>query len=127
MRYSKQREIIKIGLLKFCIHPTAEELYMKLKPDNLNLSLSTVYRNLKQLADAGEIKRIEGLSEQTHYDHNTSEHFHIICEKCKKVFDLPAEMADSLKRVLENQNDFEIQSYDIIVKCICQDCKRATE
>ena len=60
-RYSKQREKIKEGLEKFCFHPTAEQLYSKLKPDNPALSLATVYRNLNELSKRGEIKKIEGL------------------------------------------------------------------
>lgn len=124
MRYSQQRENIKKGLRKFCIHPSAEELYMKLKPKNPNLSLATVYRNLNQLADTGDIKRIDGLSGQVHYDHNTKEHFHIICLKCNKIEDLPPEMANSLRELLNQQKDFEIISYDILVKGICSKCQR---
>lgn len=123
MRYSKQRENIKKGLEKFCIHPSAEELYMNLKPQNQNLSLATVYRNLNQLAECGEIKRIDGLSGQVHYDHNTSEHFHIICIGCGKIMDLPKEMSQSLKEILNRQDEFEILSYDILVKGLCKQCK----
>lgn len=122
MRNSRQKEIIKTGLKKFCIHPTAEELYLHLKSENPNLSLATVYRNLNKLAQKGEIKKIEGLSEQIHYDHNNSEHFHMICVECNKICDLPSDMSSSLKEVLSNQNEFEVLSYDIIVKGICNNC-----
>lgn len=122
-RYSQQRENIKKGLERFCIHPSAEALYMELKPNNPNLSLATVYRNLNKLAKTGEIKKIEGLEGQVHYDHNTEEHFHFICMKCHKIFDLPAGMSESLKKSLENQNNFEILSYDILVKGLCSKCK----
>lgn len=122
MRYSKQRENIKKGLEKFCVHPSAEELYMNLKPHNPNLSLATVYRNLNQMAQIGEIKKIEGLSGQVHYDHNVCEHFHVICVDCGKIMDLPQEMAQSLKGILNKQNEFEILSYDILVKGRCKKC-----
>ncbi len=124
MRYSKQKENIKKGLEKFCIHPSAEELYINLKPENPNLSLATVYRNLNKLVQKGEIKKIEGLCGQIHYDYNTSEHFHIICIECNRIFDLPAEMAESLKKVLKKQNEFEILNYDILVKGLCKNCKQ---
>lgn len=122
-RYSKQRENIKKGLELHCIHPTAEELYMKLKPDNQNLSLATVYRNLNYLAEKGDIKKIEGLSGKVHFDHNNHEHFHMICTKCNKIFDLPAKMAESLKEVLNNQDEFEVLSYEINVRGICKHCR----
>lgn len=122
IRYSKQRENIKRGLEKYCIHPSAEELYMKLKPTNPELSLATVYRNLKKLASMGEIKKIEGLSEEVHYDHNTCEHFHMICSFCGRVEDLFFE-PEKLKQILNQQNEFEIISYDILVKGICKKCR----
>lgn len=123
MRYSQQREIIRKGLEKFCIHPSAEELYLELKHTNPNLSLATVYRNLNQLARTGEIKRIDGLSGQVHYDHNTCEHFHAICLNCGVIMDLPAEMANSLRELLGKQKDFKIVSYDILVKGYCSKCQ----
>ncbi len=123
VRYSKQREIIKKGLENFCIHPTAEQLYIKLKSQNSALSLATVYRNLNQLAEQGEIKKIEGLSEQVHYDHNTSEHFHIICLKCGLIEDLFFK-PEQLNLILNKQNEFEILSYDILVKGICKKCQK---
>lgn len=122
MRFSQQRENIKKGLEKFCVHPTAEQLYFELKPNNQNLSLATVYRNLNYLALRGEIKKIEGLSGQVHYDHNKSEHYHMICIDCGKVEDLFFE-PEKLKQVLDKQNQFEIISYDIIVKGLCNSCK----
>ncbi len=123
MRYSKQRENIQKGLEQFCIHPTAEELYLELKPQNQNLSIATVYRNLNQLAKSGEIKKIEGLSGQIHYDHNNHEHFHLICVSCNTIIDLPSKIAESLKETLKFQKEFEILSYDILVKGLCKKCK----
>ena len=122
-RNTKQRENIKKGLEAFCIHPTAEELYLELKPENPNMSLATVYRTLNKMAEIGEIKKIQGLSGQVHYDHNNSEHFHLICDCCNKIFDLPSEMATSLRDVLNQQKEFEILSYDIIVRGLCMSCK----
>lgn len=123
MRYSKQRENVKKGLEKFCIHPTAEELYLELKPNNANLSLATVYRNLNQLAESGQIKKIEGLSGRVHYDHNNHEHFHIICVNCGKVADLGANTNLSFKLIFEKESQFEVLSYDIVVKGLCSKCK----
>lgn len=124
MRYSIQKENIKNGLEKHCIHPTAEELYVKLRPDMPNLSLATVYRNLNKLADKGEIKRIEGLSGQVHFDHNNSEHFHVICVKCGKVADLFIEsLTEQLSSTLKTECGYELLNYDIIVKGLCSECK----
>ena len=49
-RYSRQRELIYQCLLHTNQHPTAEMIYSWLKPENPNLSLGTVYRNLNLLS-----------------------------------------------------------------------------
>ena len=50
-RYSRQRELIFETLKGTDRHPTAEMVYQWLKPENPNLSLGTVYRNLNLLAE----------------------------------------------------------------------------
>ena len=83
MNYSRQREIILETLKKNVVHPTAEYLYGILQEKAPNISLATLYRNLNQLAENGIIKKIDGLEAPSHFDHNTHEHFHFICDKCK--------------------------------------------
>ena len=89
MNYSRQREIILDTLTRNAVHPTAETLFSIIKKENpdTNLGIATVYRNLKKLADLGIIKRIEGLEEAEHFDHNTHTHYHFMCKNCGKVFE----------------------------------------
>lgn len=124
MNYSKQREIILDTLSKNAIHPTAEALLDFLKRDNSNVGMTTLYRNLNQLADAGLIKKIDGLEPSAHFDHNTFEHYHFICEKCKKVYDIPSSVAPNLVKNTIEETGFDITSHDIVFHGICSECKR---
>ena len=117
MNYSKQREIILNTLKTNVVHPTAEYVYEVLKKDNPNISLATVYRNLNQMAKLGMIKKIEGLEQSVHYDHNTHEHYHFICDKCKKVYDINASISYN-----EEQHDFVVNGYDIVFHGLCKKC-----
>ena len=78
LKYSKQRDSILKTLQENVVHPTADFIYAKAKEENPNISLATVYRNLNQLAENGDIKKISGLDNMTHFDHNTHKHFHFI-------------------------------------------------
>lgn len=127
MNYSKQREIILDVLTKHAIHPTAEELLEFLKHDNSNVGMTTLYRNLNQLAEAGLIKKIDGLEAPAHFDHNTFNHYHFICEKCKRVFDIPSEIAPDLVENTQKKTGFEIKSHDIVFHGICSECKKRKE
>ena len=124
MNYSKQREIILDTLSKNAIHPTAEALLEFLKRDDSNVGMATPYRNLNQLADAGLIKKIDGLEPSAHFDHNTFEHYHFICEKCKKVYDIPSSVAPDLVKNTTEATGFDITSHDIVFHGICSECKR---
>ena len=66
------------------------------------------------------IKKIEGLEQSVHYDHNTHEHYHFICDSCKKVYDIDARITFD-----ENtQQEFTIHGYDIAFHGLCKNCQQ---
>ena len=123
MNYSRQREIILETLKNNAVHPTAEYLYSILEKEQGNTSLATLYRNLNLLAAHGIIKKIDGLEPSSHFDHNTHEHYHFICDKCKKVFDVSADVAPELPLKAGSELGADITSCDVIFHGICKNCK----
>ena len=88
MKYSKQRELIYEQLKSNPIHPTAEEVYLQLKPHHPNISLATVYRNLNKLAESSIIKKIQGLDASDRFDHNTHKIMKKFqCDVCMYIYD----------------------------------------
>lgn len=127
MNYSKQREKILDVLTNNPIHPTADELLEFLKCENSNVGLTTLYRNLNQMASAGMIKKIDGLEASAHFDHNTFEHYHFICSECGKVFDIPSSVAPNLVKNTHSATGFDITSHDIVFHGVCSECKKRKE
>ena len=109
MNFSRQRELVLSTLKENVVHPTAEYLYEILKDKNPKISLATLYRNLNQLAQAGIIKKIDGLETSAHFDHNTHNHYHFICDKCKKVFDISADVAPDIVTKTQDETGFYIE------------------
>ena len=101
MRYSRQREMITEIIKSRCDHPTADMIYNTARERDANISLGTVYRNLKLLADEGEIVTLETEDKKIHYDGDTSRHSHFICSECGKIIDLfkPAETPKEIKEL----------------------------
>ena len=122
MNFSKQRAQVLETLQENVVHPTAEYLYDILKKKNPKISLATLYRNLNQLAKAGMIKKIEGLENSAHFDHNTHRHYHFICDKCKKVYDIDAEVAPDIISKTEKETGFCITGHDIVFHGVCREC-----
>lgn len=101
MRYSKQRELITEIIKGRKDHPTADMIYSSARELEPNISLGTVYRNLKLLADEGVIITLETEDKRLHYDGDISRHSHFICSKCGKIVDLfkPAKTPNELSEL----------------------------
>jgi len=125
MNYSRQREIIYDTLRRNAVHPTAERLYQIIKKEQpeSNIGIATVYRNLKKMADTGNIKKIRGLEDAEHFDHNTHNHYHFLCEKCNEVFDIDADVAPDIIELTRKKTGFIVNSFDIVFHGICKNCK----
>ena len=121
MRYSKQRELVLQKVEQLCDHPTAEEIFGLAVRDCPGLSLGTVYRNIRQLADNGEILTLETEDTRSHYDGNTTPHRHFVCGVCGRILDLffaveaPPELLD---------RGFLVESEKCIYYGTCPDCAK---
>ena len=120
MRYSRQRELINDILKCRCDHPTADMIYQSARDIEPNISLGTVYRNLKLLADEGEIITLETEDKRLHYDGDISRHSHFICSKCGRIIDLfkPAQVPDEIKEA-----GLIVTGEKCIYYGICDTCK----
>ena len=86
-----------------------------------NISLGTVYRNLKLLADEGEIITLETEDKRLHYDGDLSRHSHFICSDCGKIIDLfrPAKTPSELKEM-----GLSVKSEKCVYYGLCTDCNK---
>lgn len=124
MNYSRQREAITKALEENAIHPTAETLYSIIRQRHPDIGKATLYRNLNQLANIGGIRKIDGLESSAHFDHNTYPHYHFICDKCGKVYDVDAEVAKDVVKKTEEITGFAITKHELIFRGVCKDCKK---
>jgi Fe2+ or Zn2+ uptake regulation protein len=71
-------------------HPTADELFRRVRRAVPRVSLGTVYRNLDKLREQGRLRVVRLKGGQAHYDAITDAHDHFVCERCGAVLDLPS-------------------------------------
>jgi len=70
-------------------HPTADQVFQRVRRLLPRVSLGTVYRNLDKLRDEGRLRVVRLEGGQAHYDAMTDVHDHFVCESCGAVMDLP--------------------------------------
>ena len=118
-RYSKQRELIFRALKGTKEHPTADMVYQMLKPENPNLSLGTVYRNLNLLANEGIVIRMPFPVER--YDADTRPHPHFFCRACGGVSDLELPYDPKLDQEVASLGH-EVEGHSVLFTGICANC-----
>lgn len=122
-RYSRQRELIYETLIGTSEHPTAEMVYQWLKPDNPNLSLGTVYRNLNLMADEGRIRRLAFPVER--YDGDTEPHCHFQCDRCGRVYDVDIPYHEKLDHEALEHSGHQIREHELLFRGLCACCRTA--
>lgn len=118
-RYSKQREVIYNILKNTTSHPSAEWVFLQARKEIDDISLGTVYRNLKYLSDMGAIKTVETTDGSLHYDADLSEHMHFICKECGQIADIF--LKSDLKNILESQGN-KVDSVKTVLYGTCSNC-----
>lgn len=118
MRYSRQRECILNYLRSVTSHPTAETVYEAVRKEIPNISLGTVYRNLKQLEDEGDIITISSTLDRLNYDGCVKPHQHFICSVCNRIIDL-----DMKSHISEAEKlGFEVDRENTVLYGRCAGC-----
>lgn len=123
MKYSKQREALLSLLKSTKSHPTADWLYQELRKDFPNISLGTVYRNLKVLSENGDILTLDVNSGKEHFDGFTHNHYHFICNNCGSIIDVDIPPIPSLCDSIEQQTGAVIDKYSLVFYGTCSKCK----
>ena len=126
-RNTIQRALILKAIRTLQCHPTAEEVYEAVVGEHPTISRSTVYRNLKQLAENKEIRNMEVPGESDHFDHICHDHYHVRCLLCGGVFDVDMEYIRDLEKEIKNANGFNISGHDLIFKGTCPNCIKSTQ
>ena len=120
--YSRQREAILEIVSASHSHPTAAQVYAAVKEKIPNISLGTVYRNLAQLSQNGDILMLSVGEGCERYDGNVKAHLHIHCKVCGNIFDIPLDENNELN-ALALKEGFKCESTICIIEGICKDCK----
>ncbi len=125
-RLTKQRISILQQVRKDHGHPTAEIIYRRLKKQYPQISLATVYRNLRFLAEHGYLKEFV-IDKVAHFEGRVDSHIHFVCEKCHGVEDLEGagdKTLFNLVKSIAKKHTFYIRSENFEVRGICRTCQK---
>jgi len=113
VRPTPQREVVLKVILEKRDHPTADEIFARVKASMPTISLATVYNCLEALVQGGLVRQVNLERAPTRYCPNLHQHAHFHDEQTGKIHDvdLPADLMARLREVLPA--GFDARSIDL--------------
>ena len=118
-------------------HPTAQELFERLRSAFPKMSFATVYNTLDALTEAGLSSTLRFSPQDVggreanaaRFDPNVEPHHHAVCDRCGAIVDVPARSlapGEAVTRVIEDSAPgFSVRAVERIYRGLCGSCAKA--
>lgn len=104
----------------------AEQVYLKLKEENVSINLSTVYRILDALAVKNIVTKLSLSGDnKAFFEFNRKVHRHyLVCIECKKILAINDCPLEDYEKTLEKETNFSISGHKLDIYGYCPECKK---
>ncbi|MDW7675552.1 MAG: transcriptional repressor [Bacillota bacterium] len=126
-RMTRQKKLILDILKGTTSHPTADWIYEQARKEMTDISLGTVYRNLKVLVENGEVMELNYGSTFRRFDGNPHNHYHFTCEKCNNVYDIDLPLLNELGKKVEETMVGAVSHHRLEFYGICTSCAKTQQ
>lgn len=127
VRSTPQRRAVLEVLAAATDHPTAAEVFDRVRAAVPGIGPATVYRTLALLVESGQaLELILGDGASARYDANIDRHDHLVCRSCGRVDDVQAPLSARATSGLAARTGFAITGYDLQFHGLCPACQDLT-
>ncbi|MFO1496813.1 MAG: Fur family transcriptional regulator [Verrucomicrobiota bacterium] len=120
-RFTPHRQHVYDVLTRRRDHPTAEEVFMRVKQEVPDISMATVYNCLDALVKSGLVRLVNLDRGATRFCPNMEEHGHFVCDQCGEVFDIVVSF-NANKPGIQIPAGFKVKHYDLAIHGECANC-----
>ena len=104
-------------------HLSIDEIYSAINENYSSISKTTVYRNVRQLAETGMIKQVTLEDGLERYDLNIHDHHHFTCVQCETIYDVEIHGLQDFSACLEEDYGFTAEKVNLSFTGVCKTCK----
>ncbi|MBI2816235.1 MAG: transcriptional repressor [Acidobacteria bacterium] len=123
LRGSRQNRLVLEIVRQSRTHPTAQDVYEQARQVIPSISLGTVYRNLRRMAQQGVLQENKIGDHPTRFEVPLRRHYHVICTECGRLEDLELRYQHILDRKAQRLVDFRLQEHRIEFYGVCPECR----
>lgn len=125
IRITPQRYAILEYLVESHSHPTADEIYKHLEHRFPNMSVATVYNNLRLFTEIGFVVEMSYGDGSSRFDFTSTRHYHAICDECGKIVDVNYPGLEDVEAATERLTGFIVREHRLEMYGLCPDCQKA--
>ena len=124
LRLTPQRRAVLTALESATDHPTAAEVFERVRSAVPGIGPATVYRTLALLVSHGLALELSlGDGSAARYDGNTSRHDHLVCSSCGSASDIDSALPIQLMNEMASRTGYAITRYDLQFHGFCPSCQ----
>jgi Fur family ferric uptake transcriptional regulator len=122
-RHTRQRERVTALLEETDEFHSAQRLHEMLRARGASVGLTTVYRTLQVLVDAGEVDvvRLPG-GEHLYRRCSPTHHHHLVCRLCARTVEVAGPAVEKWARQIARQHRFSDVSQTLELFGVCATC-----
>lgn len=126
LRLTPQRQAVLTALESATDHPTAADVFERVRIAVPGIGPATVYRTLALLVSHGLALELSlGDGSSARYDGNTSRHDHLVCSSCGAASDIDVALPAEVMHEMTSRTGYAISRYDLQFHGLCPDCQIA--
>ena len=122
-RRTRQRAAVAALLEQNDEFRTAQQIHAQLRDDGDDVGLTTVYRCLAMMADAGEVDVLFAEDGEARYRAcSTGHHHHLVCRNCGYTVEVTAAPVERWARQTAGRHGFSDVTHTVEIQGICIGC-----
>jgi Fur family transcriptional regulator, ferric uptake regulator len=124
VRATRQRAAVSALLDRCEDFRSAQEIHEQLRQSGEGIGLTTVYRTLQGLAEAGEVDVLRTDSGESLYRRCASaeHHHHLVCRRCGTAVEIAGPAVESWARKVAEAHGFSELSHTVEIFGLCREC-----
>ena len=123
LRPTRQRRAVAAALEEFGDFRSAQEIHEALRAGGDNVGLSTVYRTLQAMADAGDIDTLRSEAGESVYRRcSGSHHHHLVCRVCGATVEIEGPAVERWTTAVATEHGFTDVSHTLEIFGTCARC-----
>ncbi|WP_129840053.1 Fur family transcriptional regulator [Streptomyces sp. RFCAC02] len=128
-RSTRQRAAVAAALAEVDEFRSAQELHDMLKHRGDSVGLTTVYRTLQSLADAGEVDVLRTVEGEAVYRRCSTDdhHHHLVCRACGRAVEVEGPAVEKWADSIAREHGFVDVGHTVEIFGTCGDCAASAD